>query len=158
MNKRLKNKNKLPVCVASLSKSSQQSWSIPEFYEDIIYNCIDCGKQTIFTAEQQKEWYEEKKRYYFQKPLRCPEHHEIWRKLRKSKLYMDRTLKILNNNPESKRAMKEYAVAVVSYHKISGHGDIKSALHILKKLDIEVELQTYCKIILNSQSNPHSDA
>ena len=31
---------------------------IPDFYDDISFVCKDCGKQEIWTANQQKWWYE----------------------------------------------------------------------------------------------------
>ncbi len=35
------------------------SWStLPAFYEDIVFRCRDCGADEIWTAEQQKWWYE----------------------------------------------------------------------------------------------------
>ncbi|MCU7960005.1 MAG: zinc-ribbon domain-containing protein [gamma proteobacterium symbiont of Bathyaustriella thionipta] len=33
----------------------------PRYYVDYIYSCIDCGKKSLWTAEQQKWWYEEAK-------------------------------------------------------------------------------------------------
>ncbi|MFO6421924.1 zinc-ribbon domain containing protein [Motilimonas sp. KMU-193] len=33
--------------------------SPPEFYYDIEYKCSECGKTDIWTASQQKRWYEE---------------------------------------------------------------------------------------------------
>ncbi|WDD99951.1 zinc-ribbon domain containing protein [Thalassomonas actiniarum] len=33
--------------------------SPPDYYYDEEYKCVDCGKNEIWTAEQQKFWYEE---------------------------------------------------------------------------------------------------
>jgi len=50
------------------SKWRTYSWPIfssppdpldPTFYEDIPFTCKDCGKQEMWTAHQQKWWYEE---------------------------------------------------------------------------------------------------
>lgn len=31
----------------------------PEYYNDIEYDCCDCGKKTIWRAKDQKQWYEQ---------------------------------------------------------------------------------------------------
>lgn len=36
-------------------------FDIPEFYEDKRFKCKRCGKEEIWTAKQQKWWYEEAK-------------------------------------------------------------------------------------------------
>ena len=35
------------------------SYSIPEYYEDHTFICVDCKDQCVFTKEQQRDWYEE---------------------------------------------------------------------------------------------------
>ena len=32
---------------------------IPDYYRDRWFTCIDCGKSDLWTAKQQKRWYEE---------------------------------------------------------------------------------------------------
>lgn len=34
---------------------------IPDFYEDKPFKCKECGKNEVWTAKQQKRWYEEAK-------------------------------------------------------------------------------------------------
>ena len=45
--------------------------SPPEFYYDIEFTCIDCGKLEVWTASQQKWWYEEAGGYFFSGAVRC---------------------------------------------------------------------------------------
>lgn len=140
-----KKRKKIPVCFTALSEASQRSWTIPEFYEDETYRCVDCGKESLFTAEMQREWYEVKKRYFFQRPIRCSEHHEEWRLKRKSKFKMDRALAALRKNPESENAMQTTAKAIIDFHKKTGNGNLQAALHLLRKLGNDDELLNYCK-------------
>jgi hypothetical protein len=45
---------------ADLSKQTpNNSYSPPLYYEDKRFKCRDCGAECVWTAEQQKLWYEE---------------------------------------------------------------------------------------------------
>jgi hypothetical protein len=45
---------------ADLSKQApNNSYSPPLYYEDIRFKCRDCGAECVWTAEQQRLWYEE---------------------------------------------------------------------------------------------------
>ncbi len=43
----------------------------PDFYKDKEFVCIDCGSNEIWTAEQQKWWYEDAGGYFFSTAIRC---------------------------------------------------------------------------------------
>ena len=45
--------------------------SAPLFYYDAEFDCRDCGSHEIWTAEQQKWWYEEAGGYFFATAVRC---------------------------------------------------------------------------------------
>ena len=48
------------------------SWGgVPLFYEDVPFTCVDCGCEEVWTAEQQKWWYETAKGYIFAIAKRC---------------------------------------------------------------------------------------
>ncbi len=53
--------------------------SLPEYYHDIVFNCIECGESSLWTAKSQKWWYEVAKGSIFSKGSRC----EKCRKLRR---------------------------------------------------------------------------
>lgn len=45
---------------ADVSKQTpNNSYSPPLYYEDLRFTCRDCGAECIWTAEQQRLWYEE---------------------------------------------------------------------------------------------------
>ena len=70
--KRSKNKKqeRLPVDESKLNMGNTYS-SPPDYYYDIEFNCMDCGKEEVWTAEQQKWWYEEAGGYFFATAVRC---------------------------------------------------------------------------------------
>ncbi|MBI5848794.1 MAG: zinc-ribbon domain-containing protein [Nitrospirae bacterium] len=45
--------------------------SLPEYYIDYPFTCIDCGSSEIWTAEQQKWWYEVAKKHIDSFAVRC---------------------------------------------------------------------------------------
>ncbi|MBX3437370.1 MAG: zinc-ribbon domain-containing protein [Planctomycetaceae bacterium] len=65
-----------PVPVRIPADTSQQaphtSWGgVPLHYEDKEFICVDCGKTEIWTAQQQKWWYETAKGYILSTAIRC---------------------------------------------------------------------------------------
>ena len=45
---------------ADLAKqTTNNSYSPPLYYEDLRFTCRDCGVESVWTAEQQRLWYEE---------------------------------------------------------------------------------------------------
>ncbi len=43
----------------------------PDYYYDTEFVCQDCGIQQVWTAMQQKWWYEEAGGYFFSTAIRC---------------------------------------------------------------------------------------
>ncbi len=142
-------KNRIAITFENLSEASKRSWTIPEFYEDEEYGCVDCGEASLFAAERQKEWYEIQKRYFFQRPIRCQDCHDIWRDQKKSKLHMDRKLEELKSNPENQNVMEECAFAIIDFHQKNNRGNLNMALHLLRALKAQkknvVNATDYCK-------------
>ena len=64
----------LTVHVALLAPNN--SYSIPDFvsrgyYVDQPFRCVDCGKEEVWTAAQQRWWYEVARGDVFTRALRC---------------------------------------------------------------------------------------
>jgi hypothetical protein len=74
--------HKVPVDFSQLSASSQRSYGIPHYYEDIKFQCLGCDKEVTFPASQQKQWYEEQKRYFWERPNKCFDCYREWLMLR----------------------------------------------------------------------------
>lgn len=41
------------------------------YYEDLAFDCRDCGARQVWTAEQQQWWYETAKGYVYSTAVRC---------------------------------------------------------------------------------------
>jgi hypothetical protein len=127
-------KNKIAVDFNQLSEKSRKSITIPEFYEDEAIKCVDCGETFIFTAATQKQWYEKDKRYFWQRPIRCSKHHEIWKKARFAKERMDGLLEEAKVS-KSDNAKLECAESIIEYRELTGHGNLLLAKKLLKSLE-----------------------
>lgn len=69
----------IPLNKEAYSESSKRSVGfefLGNFYEDIRFQCKKCSKSTIFTAEEQKETYEVKKKYMWQQRILCNRCHD----------------------------------------------------------------------------------
>lgn len=66
----VRNGNILPV---DSSKILSGGWSVtvPEFYQDYAFQCKDCGSHEVWTAGQQKWWYEEAGGNLESRAVRC---------------------------------------------------------------------------------------
>ncbi len=71
--KRPKNKDavRLPVNKEKWGVNDNTYSSAPDYYYDEEYNCIDCGKAQVWSAEQQKYWYEELGKTINSSAVRC---------------------------------------------------------------------------------------
>jgi len=72
--RKIRSKNKvasrLPVDAEKLNMGNSYSCA-PEYYYDIEFECVDCGKTEVWNADQQKWWYEEAGGYFFATAVRC---------------------------------------------------------------------------------------
>lgn len=60
----------LPVDASKLNMGNSYD-TPPAYYIDYKFNCIDCGAEAIWTAEQQKWWYEEIQAFIQTNAVRC---------------------------------------------------------------------------------------
>jgi hypothetical protein len=58
--------------LADLSaQAPNNSYDPPTYYEDKEFRCVDCGEKGVWTAEQQKWWYEVAKGSISSTAIRC---------------------------------------------------------------------------------------
>ena len=55
-----KNISRLPVDKDKWGINDNTYSMPPDYYYDIEFQCVDCGKEEVWPAEQQKVWYEDK--------------------------------------------------------------------------------------------------
>ena len=63
---------------------------LPPYYKNITFTCRDCGNKEIWTAEQQKWWYEVVKANINSKAVRC---HTCRAKIRAEKMQQKKHMK-----------------------------------------------------------------
>lgn len=74
---------RLPVDADKLNMGNSYS-SAPEYYYDIEFECVDCGKTETWNADQQKWWYEEAGGYFFATAVRCHACREVERERKRA--------------------------------------------------------------------------
>ncbi|MFN0051249.1 MAG: zinc-ribbon domain-containing protein [Planctomycetales bacterium] len=52
-------------------QAPNNSYGPPEFYEDISFVCVNCGRHEVWTAAQQQWWYEVAKGSIYARAIRC---------------------------------------------------------------------------------------
>ena len=52
-------------------QAPNNSYAPPTFYRDYEFTCVDCGRREVWTAEQQKWWYEVAKGSIYSGAKRC---------------------------------------------------------------------------------------
>ena len=52
-------------------QAPNNSYSPPEYYEDIPFTCRDCGAEEVWTAEQQQWYYEVAQGAIYARAVRC---------------------------------------------------------------------------------------
>ena len=65
-----KKADRLPVDESKLNMGNTYS-AAPEYYYDLAFSCQNCGVEEVWTAAQQKWWYEEAGGYFFSTATRC---------------------------------------------------------------------------------------
>lgn len=62
---------RLPADVSRLVPNNSYGAACKQFYEPVPFRCMDCGKEEIWTARQQKWWYEDCQGSIYSTATRC---------------------------------------------------------------------------------------
>jgi hypothetical protein len=60
-----------PELLAAFNSYGQPDWLRRGYYLDTPFRCADCGKDEVWTATQQKWWFEVAKGYAYSTAIRC---------------------------------------------------------------------------------------
>ena len=60
-----------PALFAKYNSYGEPAFATRGYYEDTPFRCVDCGKDEVWTATQQKWWFELAKGEIFTKASRC---------------------------------------------------------------------------------------
>ena len=138
---------RLPVDRDQLSAESRNSWSLPNYYEDRTYWCVGCGEKQLFTAKEQKDYHEIKKRYIYKSRIRCRSCYVAWLKQRQIRRELHESDKAWKNRPEDTSAMFTHAQTIVKHHEMTGGGDLQLAIRLLRNVEKKVPKATQQEIL-----------
>ena len=124
---------KLKVNKNLLSEKSLRSYDLPDYYYDETINCETCHKSFVFTKEEQQEWYEVQRKYFWMRPKYCDTHYNEWLARYKSKIEMDKMFKELEQN-DSLKVIFKVAESIYKYYLLNSHqGNIEKLRQLLKR-------------------------
>jgi len=141
----LKNPRVLAVDRSMLSEASQRSAFLPETYTTRIEHCIGCGVIELFTAEEQKQWYEKLKNYIFATRSRCKSCQKNWKRLKREISEFPKTLR----DDCTLEDLEKMLAALIEYDSLSEtvRSDIALFNRIYKKIN---EIEGRMNVPLNS--------
>jgi tetratricopeptide (TPR) repeat protein len=98
------------------------------FYVNVQKTCIQCGQDFIFSAKEQKYWYESLKFHFDSFAIRCPK----CRRRRRSEKALNKQIavvkKALQDEPYDPSLLLSLAQAIVRYHQRTGSGNLDEAI------------------------------
>lgn len=98
------------------------------FYVDQYQVCIQCGKDFVFSAAEQKFWYETLGFYGTSVAIRCKE----CRRKKRTEASLSQQLQVikkaLKKNPKDPALLLELAGTIVDLHLKTGHGKLDEAV------------------------------
>jgi hypothetical protein len=98
------------------------------FYVDENKTCVQCGSDFVFTAREQKFWYERMQFNFSSTAIRC----RTCRKLRRTesalRQQIAQVLEALKLRPDDPHHLIELASATVMYSERTGEGDLNRAI------------------------------
>ena len=137
----------LPVDRDQLSPESQGSWDLPSYYEDQTYWCVDCGEEQMFTAKEQKDYYETKKRYIYKGWTRCETCYEARLKQRRIRRELHESYKALKDQLDDTMAVFTHAQTMVKHREIIGFNDLQLAIRLLQNVEKKVPKEMQPEIL-----------
>ena len=111
--------------------------TLKQYYQTKIQTCQTCKVTFEFTAEEQKNWYENKKRYIDQVPIYCDQHFIEWNVTKKIKQNMYHYLHEIKNTPKSTEIQQKCAEAILDYYIDTGDGNIDLLKSLLNKINVD---------------------
>ncbi len=103
------------------------------FYLDQERTCVQCGKAFVFSAEEQKYWYEILKFYFDSVVIRCPDCRRRRRSEKALRSQIAAARQGLEERPGDPALLIQLAQAVAQYHQHSGQGNLDEAISACRK-------------------------
>ena len=104
------------------------------FYVDEPRTCIQCEQPFVFTAAEQKFWYEKLQFTASSIAIRCTPCRRKKRSESSLRYQMGKALETLKTKPDDPHALLDLAVATVRYRERTGEGDLNRAIAACRKV------------------------
>ncbi len=98
------------------------SWGIPDYYEDQTFTCRGCQEKFVFTASEQRAWYEHFKIPIHAGRVRCPDCQDEHKDDISLKQHFDEATEQLKSHPDHWAINLEFGRLAVMLHESSGGG------------------------------------
>ena len=98
------------------------------FYVDESRFCIQCREQFLFSAAEQKYWYEVRKFNFHSVPVRCPRCRRLKRSEHALSEQVGAARQAIRESPDSAAAHLALARAIVEYHERTASGKLEEAV------------------------------
>ena len=103
------------------------------FYLDEEKKCIQCGRNFIFSAQEQKYWYESLQFVLYSTAIRC----KNCRKQKRTKKILNRqiqaALEHIKKEPGNILYLLQYIEYTIKYFEMTGEGDLEKAIGFCRK-------------------------
>ena len=103
------------------------------FYLDESKQCQDCGCDFIFSAQEQKFWYEERKFNFNSSPVHCLDCRKKRRSKNRLRDQMTTTSEAILTNPDDPQTLIAYAKTAYNYHNYFAQGNLEKAIAAARK-------------------------
>ena len=107
------------------------------FYVDETHTCVQCRLQFVFTAKEQKFWYETLQFNFNSQAIRCRNCRKQRRTDAALRQQIATALKRLSEHPADPHTLLELATATVRYRERTGEGNLDRALDACRKAGSE---------------------
>jgi hypothetical protein len=103
------------------------------YYVDEQRRCVECGTTFVFSAAEQKYWYETLKFNFHSTAIRCPKCRKRRRTTNGLSTQLTAAREAVAADPESPTAYLELAEALVRLYQRTGHGRLSDAVAAARK-------------------------
>lgn len=103
------------------------------FYVDEKKTCVQCGRDFVFSAQEQKHWYESLHFHFDSTAIRCVECRSKKRSDRAVQARLNEAARRLKENGDDPEVLVDYARAVVDHRAFRGQGDVAAAIRACRK-------------------------
>lgn len=103
------------------------------FYLDRAMVCVQCGKQFVFSAREQKYWYETLKFNFHSVAVRCLQCRRQRRTVSGLRNQIAEAKRRLEARPADPGLLLSLADATLRHRRLTGEGDLDAAIHACRK-------------------------